>query len=74
MDVSNKDKVAGWVSDCARESSRIDVIVANVSSLSIPDTVENWQTTFQTDLMGTWKKAPPVWQLVMLVSLSQPDV
>jgi NAD(P)-dependent dehydrogenase (short-subunit alcohol dehydrogenase family) len=35
----------------------IDVVVANVSALAIPDTEENWQASFQTDLMGTVRLA-----------------
>lgn len=34
VDVTNKERLAQWVRDCAKESSRIDVVVANVSSLS----------------------------------------
>jgi NAD(P)-dependent dehydrogenase (short-subunit alcohol dehydrogenase family) len=32
-------------------------VVANVSALAIPDTEENWQLSFQVDLMGTVRLA-----------------
>ncbi|CZT25671.1 related to SPS19-peroxisomal 2,4-dienoyl-CoA reductase [Ramularia collo-cygni] len=54
VDVTNKDKLAAWVTSVAKENSRIDIVVANVSSLSMEDTTENWQAAFQTDLMGTY--------------------
>ncbi|KAI5362675.1 putative short-chain dehydrogenase/reductase SDR, NAD(P)-binding domain superfamily [Septoria linicola] len=54
VDVTNKDKLTKWVTSCASQSSKLDVVVANVSSLSIEDSPENWQTAFQTDLMGTY--------------------
>lgn len=34
VDVTNGKRLRAWVEDCAKESSRIDVVVANVSSLS----------------------------------------
>ncbi|KXT03321.1 hypothetical protein AC578_4009 [Pseudocercospora eumusae] len=54
LDITNPTKVSEWVTNCAKESSKINVIVANVSSLSIPDSPENWQTAFTTDMMGTY--------------------
>lgn len=54
VDVSNQAKLEDWVLSCAKESSRINVVVANVSSLSIEDNAENWHTAFQTDMMGTY--------------------
>ncbi|SMR61374.1 unnamed protein product [Zymoseptoria tritici ST99CH_3D1] len=54
VDVTSKDKLGEWVSSVAKENSRIDVVVANVSSLSIEDSVENWHSAFQTDIMGTY--------------------
>lgn len=35
------------------QEKKIDVIVSNVSSLSIPNTPEAWTSAYQTDLMGT---------------------
>ncbi|KAF2162421.1 hypothetical protein M409DRAFT_27046 [Zasmidium cellare ATCC 36951] len=55
VDVTNGKRLRAWVEDCAKESSRIDVVVANVSSLSHENTTESWQTAFQTDMMGTYE-------------------
>lgn len=46
--------MAEWTTSIAKENSRIDVVVANVSSLSMEDTSESWEAAFQTDLMGTY--------------------
>ncbi|KAK4543527.1 hypothetical protein LTR36_005422 [Oleoguttula mirabilis] len=54
VDVTNHTQLAEWVTNCAQESGRIDVVVANVSALTIPDTLENWQTAFNTDMLGTY--------------------
>lgn len=54
VDVMDKDQLTSWVVNCAKESSRIDVVVANVSALAIEDKPENWQASFQTDMMGTY--------------------
>jgi NAD(P)-dependent dehydrogenase (short-subunit alcohol dehydrogenase family) len=35
----------------------LDAVVANVSALAIPDTDENWQASFEVDLMGTVRLA-----------------
>lgn len=53
VDVSNHTQLTDWVESCAKESGRIDVVVANVSVLAMENTVEKWQATFQTDVMGT---------------------
>lgn len=37
---------------CAEQSGSIDVIVANVSALSSPDTKESWESAFRVDLLG----------------------
>ena len=54
VDVSEPAQVAAWVSQCAEESGGIDVVVSNPSALSIPNTAESWQASFQTDMMGTF--------------------
>ena len=42
------------MNDCAKSSGKIDVVVANVSALSLDDTAESWRSTFQTDMSGTY--------------------
>jgi NAD(P)-dependent dehydrogenase (short-subunit alcohol dehydrogenase family) len=53
VDVGDGDALAAWVEDCARDFGGIDVVVANVSALAIPDTEENWQASLNVDLMHT---------------------
>jgi 3-oxoacyl-[acyl-carrier protein] reductase len=53
VDVGDGDALAAWVEDCAQAFGGLDVIVANVSALAIPDTEENWQASLNVDLMHT---------------------
>ena len=45
--------LAQWVDDSAAELGGLDIVVANVSALAIPDEPANWQASFETDMMGT---------------------
>ncbi|CAK4031415.1 Hypothetical predicted protein [Lecanosticta acicola] len=54
VDVSRNEELEEWVQGIVKESSRIDVVVANVSAMAIEDNVENWNAAFQTDMMGTY--------------------
>jgi 3-oxoacyl-[acyl-carrier protein] reductase len=51
IDISNMDQLKEWIEISAKENG-IDIIVANVSALSLPDTPESWQAAFQTDLLA----------------------
>lgn len=43
------------MSSAAQQSGRrIDVVVSNVSALAVPNTLENWDTTYATDVRGTY--------------------
>ena len=53
LDVGDADALRKWVDDSAKEFGGIDMAVANVSALAIPDEDENWDTSFWVDLMGT---------------------
>lgn len=53
VDVGDAAAVAQWVEACAAELGGIDIVVANVSALAIPDIPDNWQTSYDVDLMGT---------------------
>jgi NAD(P)-dependent dehydrogenase (short-subunit alcohol dehydrogenase family) len=53
VDVGDADALAAWVEDCAQAFGGLDVIVANVSALAIPDTEDNWQASLNVDLMHT---------------------
>ncbi len=53
VDVGDGDALAGWVEQSADGFGGLDVVVANVSALAIPDTEENWQASLNVDLMHT---------------------
>jgi 3-oxoacyl-[acyl-carrier protein] reductase len=53
VDVSDGPALTAWVQEVAAELGGIDIVVANVSALAIPDEEANWSASFQTDLMGT---------------------
>jgi NAD(P)-dependent dehydrogenase (short-subunit alcohol dehydrogenase family) len=53
VDVSNGAALTAWVSDMASNLGGVDVIVANVSALSIGQDEESWEKEFSTDMMGT---------------------
>lgn len=53
VDVSQPQQVGEWVRDAAsRHAGRIDVVVSNVSALSVPDTAASWGASWQTDVAG----------------------
>jgi 3-oxoacyl-[acyl-carrier protein] reductase len=51
LDVGDGAALAGWVGDVAEQLGGLDIVVANVSALAIPDNPENWRTSFEVDLM-----------------------
>jgi 3-oxoacyl-[acyl-carrier protein] reductase len=53
VDVGDGDALAAWVEESAQAFGGLDVVVANVSALAIPDTEENWLTSLNVDLMHT---------------------
>src|SRR4051794_33000617 len=53
VDVGDADALAAWVEGSADAFGGLDVVVANVSALAIPDTEENWQASLNVDLMHT---------------------
>ncbi|HSF27178.1 MAG TPA: SDR family oxidoreductase [Actinomycetes bacterium] len=53
LDVGEGPALAAWVSETAEAFGGLDVVVANVSALAIPDTDENWETSLNVDLMHT---------------------
>ena len=53
VDVGDGDALASWVESSAQSFGGLDVVVANVSALAIPDTEENWQASLNVDLMHT---------------------
>jgi len=53
LNVRDAVALTAWVDESAKTFGGIDMIVANVSALAIPDTPENWVESFDVDLMGT---------------------
>ena len=53
VDVGDAKALRDWVESTAKEFGGIDMAVANVSALAIPDEDENWDTSYRADLMGT---------------------
>ncbi|MCX6459402.1 MAG: SDR family NAD(P)-dependent oxidoreductase [Actinobacteria bacterium] len=52
LDVSDAVGVRAWVEGTAAHFGGVDLVVCSVSALAIPDTPENWEASFRTDLMG----------------------
>ena len=53
VDVSDGAALKAWVADMAARLGGVDVVVANVSALSIAQDDESWEKEFSTDMMGT---------------------
>jgi NAD(P)-dependent dehydrogenase (short-subunit alcohol dehydrogenase family) len=53
LDVGDAEALAAWVEQSASAMDGLDVVVANVSALAIPDTEENWQASLNIDVMHT---------------------
>lgn len=53
LDVSDAAGVKAWIDGTAELFGGIDIVVNNVSALAIPDSLENWEASFRTDLMGS---------------------
>ncbi len=53
VDVADGPALARWIADAANELGGLDIVVANVSALSIASDEASWRAEFETDLMGT---------------------
>jgi 3-oxoacyl-[acyl-carrier protein] reductase len=53
VDIADGAALAAWVDDAATTFEGLDIVVANVSALAIPDHEDSWQATFAVDMMGT---------------------
>ena len=51
LDVSDKGALEGWVTDAAAALGGIDIVVANVSALAMPDEESSWKAQFDADLI-----------------------
>jgi NAD(P)-dependent dehydrogenase (short-subunit alcohol dehydrogenase family) len=52
-DVGDEASLRQWVEHCAAELGGVDIVVANVSALAIPDEPASWRASFDVDMMGT---------------------
>lgn len=53
LDVADGEALAQWAHDVAAELGGLDIVVANVSALAIPDEEANWRKSFDVDMLGT---------------------
>jgi 3-oxoacyl-[acyl-carrier protein] reductase len=53
VDVADGPALTQWVNDSAAELGGVDIVVANVSALAIPENEENWRKSFEVDMLGT---------------------
>lgn len=51
-DVADGPALEQWVSDAAGSLDGVDIVVANVSALAIPNSTENWRASFEVDVLG----------------------
>jgi 3-oxoacyl-[acyl-carrier protein] reductase len=52
VDVGNGPALKAWTQSVAKSLGGIDIVVANVSALSISNDEESWKKGFEVDLMG----------------------
>jgi 3-oxoacyl-[acyl-carrier protein] reductase len=53
LDVADADGMRRWVEESAARLGGVDIVVANVSALAIPDEPASWRASFEVDMMGT---------------------
>jgi 3-oxoacyl-[acyl-carrier protein] reductase len=53
VDVSDGPALGAWVEESAARLGGIDIVVANVSAMSVADDEETWVKCFDIDLMGS---------------------
>jgi 3-oxoacyl-[acyl-carrier protein] reductase len=53
VDIGDPAALQRWVEHGAAELGGVDIVVANVSALAIPDERASWQASFDVDMMGT---------------------
>jgi NAD(P)-dependent dehydrogenase (short-subunit alcohol dehydrogenase family) len=53
VDVADEQAMQRWVADSAAQLGGVDIVVANVSALAIPDEPASWRASFDVDMMGT---------------------
>ncbi|MGZ4626111.1 MAG: SDR family NAD(P)-dependent oxidoreductase [Kineosporiaceae bacterium] len=57
LDVRDGAGLTSWVGAAAERMGGLDAVVANVSAIAVPDTEENWYTSFEVDHKHTVRLA-----------------
>ncbi len=52
LDIADAAALKGWVAETAEALGGIDIVVANVSALSVGPGEESWRSGFEVDMMG----------------------
>jgi len=53
VDVGDATALQAWVAEAAKALGGIDIVVANVSALAIPNDEASWKRGYEVDMMGT---------------------
>ncbi len=53
VDVADSEALKAWVAKAGAELGGLDIVVPNVSALSVQPGEESWRNAFQIDVMGT---------------------
>ena len=53
VDVADGAALKAWVETVAQQWGGLDIVVANVSALSIANDIASWRKQFETDMLGT---------------------
>ncbi|AYD00605.1 SDR family NAD(P)-dependent oxidoreductase [Neorhizobium sp. NCHU2750] len=53
VDVADKEAIKTWIDQAASQFGGVDIVVANVSALSIGNDEDSWKQGFNVDMMGT---------------------
>lgn len=53
VDISQPAQISDWITQLTSETRRIDVVVSNVSSISLSNDTSAWSAAFNVDIMGT---------------------
>lgn len=53
VDISNPSELKSWIDEIFAIEKRIDVVVSNVSSISVTNDRTAWNTAYTTDMLGT---------------------
>ena len=52
LDVADAEALTDWVTNSAEALGGLDIVVSNVSALAVQDKPENWNASFEVDLMA----------------------